>query len=33
VNAGGWFFMVASLVLVWGVAIWAYVKLLRSPRE
>jgi hypothetical protein len=32
-NTGGWFFMLTSLALVWGVTIWAYSKLLRAPRE
>ena len=32
-NAAGWFFMLTSLALVWGVTIWAYAKLLRAPRE
>jgi hypothetical protein len=32
-NAGGWIFMLSSLALVWGATIWAYYRLLRSPRE
>ncbi len=32
-NAGGWFFMLTSLALVWGVTIWAYYRLLKAPRE
>ena len=32
-NAGGWFFMLTSLALVGGVTIWAYLELLRAPRE
>ena len=32
-NAGGWFFMLVSLAIVWGVTIWAYAKLLRAPRD
>ena len=32
-NAAGWFFMLISLTLVWGVTIWAYRKLLSAPRE
>lgn len=32
-NAGGWFFMITSLALVVGVTIWAYVRLLKGPRD
>jgi len=32
-NAGGWFFMITSLALVWGVTIWAYARLLRARRD
>lgn len=32
-NTAGWFFMLISLALVWGVTIWAYKKLLSAPRE
>lgn len=32
-NTGGWIFMVSSLALVVGTTIWAYVRLLRSPRD
>ena len=32
-NGAGWFFMLTSLALVWGVTIWAYKKLLSAPRE
>ena len=32
-NTGGWFFMLTSLALVWSVAIWAYWKLLKTPRD
>ena len=29
----GWIFMLVSLVLVWGVTIWCYKKLLSAPKE
>jgi hypothetical protein len=32
-TGAGWFFMLTSLTLVWGVTIWAYAKLLRAPKE
>ncbi len=32
-TTGGWFFMITSLTVVWGTAIWAYSKLLRAPRR
>jgi hypothetical protein len=32
-NGWGWLFMSCSLALVWGATIWAYFRLLRSPRE
>lgn len=32
-TAAGWFIMIASLAVVWGVTIWSYVRLLRAPRE
>lgn len=32
-NTGGWIFMSASLGLVLGTTIWAYVRLLRAPRD
>jgi hypothetical protein len=32
-NTGGWIFLTASLALVLGTVIWAYVRLLRAPAE
>lgn len=32
-TAGGWIFMITSLAVVWGTAIWAYSKLLSAPRK
>jgi hypothetical protein len=32
-NTWGWIFMLSSLGLVWGTTIWAYCRLLRSPRD
>ena len=32
-TTAGWIFMILSLALVWGVTIWAYVRLLSAPRE
>lgn len=32
-NAGGWFFMLTSLAVVWTVTIWAYIKLLTAQRD
>ncbi len=32
-NTGGWIFMSVSLVMVWGATIWAYTRLLGTPRE
>ena len=31
-NGWGWIFMLTSLALVWGTAIWAYRRLLSAPR-
>jgi hypothetical protein len=31
-NAGGWVFMSVSLIAVWGVTIWCYVKVLGKPK-
>jgi len=30
-SAAGWFFMIASLSLVWSVAIWSFTRLLKAP--
>ena len=32
-TTAGWIFMITSLVVVWGVTIWAYKKLLGAPRD
>ena len=32
-TTAGWIIMVASLTVVWSVTIWAYRKLLSSPRD
>jgi hypothetical protein len=32
-NTGGWIFMLASLALVLGTTIWAYVRLFSAPPE
>ena len=32
-NTGGWFFMLLSLALVWGLTIWAYIRLLSAPTD
>lgn len=32
-STAGWIFMILSLILVWGVTIWAYARLLGAPRD
>jgi hypothetical protein len=32
-TSGGWFFMLLSLALVWGMTIWAYIRLLSAPAD
>ncbi|MGQ0764768.1 MAG: hypothetical protein ACT4OZ_03785 [Gemmatimonadota bacterium] len=32
-NTGGWITMVASLVFVWGLVIWCFWRVMKSPEE
>lgn len=32
-TTGGWIWMIASLVFVWGLTFWCYYEVLKSPQE
>lgn len=32
-NVGGWLTMLLSLVLVWGLTLWCFTTVLRTPEE
>jgi hypothetical protein len=32
-NAGGWITMLVSLAFVWGLTLWCFRRVLKSPQE